>query len=166
MLQKSAHLTVALAYESNYGDIGRTLPRHCPKQRALSNSASAEDSDSLPKPAWKQSVYGANPGYKGSAYMLTLKGSGRSCKQLVAGMCFNGRPPINESAKSVHDTPQQARTNSDTRIFRPGVYRIAWLQAIYLLQRHGKDAPIAKARDLRSNGPASSGVNLAEAANG
>src|SRR6185312_6899368 len=106
VFQKFAHFPVAFAYESDHCDIGRTLCRHCTKQRTLSNSTSPEDANPLPKPTRKKGIYRPDAGYQRRVDVLTFERTGRRGKQAITGNSLERRAPVDEPAEAVQNAPE------------------------------------------------------------
>ena len=62
VIEKRAHLAIALADQGDHADVGVIVPRHRAEKRALADAAASEDSDALPFAARQQTVDGADAG--------------------------------------------------------------------------------------------------------
>ena len=86
LLEKIAHLAVALADQRDHADVGRIVPRHRAQQRALAHARAAEDPDALPFAEGQQTVDRADAGHQRLRDVLALQRSRRRGVKIVGGL--------------------------------------------------------------------------------
>ena len=85
MIDKLAHLPVALTNQAHDGDLRRIMLGKTPKQNALADAASAEYAYPLAFPDWKQPIDHAHSGHQALGDVPALQWVGRwSMKWVVS----------------------------------------------------------------------------------
>ncbi len=138
------------------------MARHGAEQRALADAAAAENADALPFTARQQAVDGADSGDQRLRNVLAIQRIGGLAIEAVSAFRLDWGAAIDGLAEAVDHPAEQVAAYRHTRIVVARSDRVAQLQAVDLLQRHGEDAAVAEADHLGADGPSGGRAHFAE----
>ena len=119
-----------------------------------------------PFAAGQQGVDGADAGDQRLGDVLAVERVGGGAVEAVGVANFDRGSVVHGFAEAVDDAAEQPGTDFDAGVFAARGERVAQLQAVDFLERHGKHAAVAEADDLGADAAAAGGADLAEIADG
>jgi hypothetical protein len=120
VLQKRAHLAVALADQGDDGDVGGVVAGHRSEQRALAHAAAAENAHALPFAAQRQPVDGPYAGDHRLGDVLAVERASRRLVQAILRAGLNSRSAIEGAAETVQHPSDQAGADRHARFVLAG----------------------------------------------
>ena len=166
LIQKRLDLAVAFADQRDHADLRRILSRHGAQQRAFTDAAAAEQSDSLALAARQKTIDRTDAGDQALGDMFPRERVRGRGIQRIRLHRLHRRAAVHGLSESVQHAAEQAGSNRQPRIRYARDHAAAELQAFGFFQGHGEHAPVAKSDHLRADAVPFGGEHFAEIANG